>query len=133
MLVLLTQDEPRAKLATTVTVEWRAAELGTAVRETLVKAGLVLSEDEITRNAMAGKTATLALRDVSARTVLKQLLGVHGLTLIHADGALVVRTTVEAFPVETRVYDIRDLRAAVEDFPGPKVELKASGVGAVFG
>ena len=67
---------------------------------------------------------TLKIRDVSAKTVLKLVLGPRGLAAVWRDGAIVVmpRDRVRSNCV-VRIYDICPLKMKNEDFPGPRVEL----------
>lgn len=76
------------------------------------------------RDAHAQPDITLRLQNVSAKSVMKILLGDKGLTMVYRKGVLVIvdRKEVEARTV-TRVYDVRDLLYTIKPFPGPKVEL----------
>lgn len=78
----------------------------------------------------------LKVKDLSVKSVLKLLLAGRGLTATHRDGALVILPKEDLQDSTTmRLFDVRALQVKLQDFAGPKVELKATGtkeVGGVF-
>ncbi len=71
---------------------------------------------------------TIKVRELALKSALKLILQSKGLTAVYRDGVLLVLPQEEAKKsVVLRIYDVRDLLAQIQDFPGPVVELKPPG------
>ncbi len=70
------------------------------------------------------RKTTITLRGTSIDTVLKFILRRKGLGARYEEGAVVVVPERLAEKPVQRYYDVRDLRFAINDFPGPELELK---------
>jgi hypothetical protein len=67
---------------------------------------------------------TLKVKDLYLKSVLKLMLGARELTAMYKEGVvLVVPKGKIDKAVTLQLYDVRDLLAKLQDFPGPKVEL----------
>ena len=76
----------------------------------------------------------LTVRDLSARSALRLLLAPADLGAAFENGAVVIRSKKSlAGPVMTKIYDVRATMASLQDFPGPRVELKGIPAGPFFG
>ena len=64
-------------------------------------------------------------RAVSAKTVLKLVLGPRGLAAVWRDGAILIapRNKLNARTI-VRLYDVRTIQIEKQDFSGPVVDLK---------
>lgn len=70
----------------------------------------------------------LKVKDLSVKSVLKLLLGSRGLTASYRDGAIVILPKEDLQDsTALRMFDVRALQVKIQDFPGPVVELTASG------
>jgi hypothetical protein len=70
----------------------------------------------------------LKVKELSAKSVLKLLLGSRGLTASYRDGAVVILPREDLQDSTTlRMFDVRALQVKLQDFPGPTVELTGSG------
>jgi hypothetical protein len=66
----------------------------------------------------------LKVKDLSVKSVLKLLLGSHGLTAAYRDGAIVILPKEELQDTTAmRLFDVRALQVKIQDFAGPVVEL----------
>ncbi len=71
----------------------------------------------------------LKVNDMALGTALKWICRLAGLDYALRDGAIFVTTRDRLTQnVEMKIYDIRDLTSAVEDFPGPDLSLDDQGV-----
>lgn len=71
---------------------------------------------------------TLKAKDLLFRSVLKLMLGSHGLSAQTRDGVLVIVPKGKLDKAVTlELYDVRDLLVKIQDHPGPKVELSTPG------
>jgi hypothetical protein len=75
---------------------------------------------------------TLRLKDVPLMTALKLVLKPRDLECVIRDGVIVIAPRAGSQTV-TRVYDTRDLMLGLEDFPGPRMELRTPGMGLGMG
>jgi hypothetical protein len=124
-LALLSQAKADvvAKLDTRVSVDWKGADLSQALDYLRSATGLkfhVEVDDD--------PYVTFAGKDLPARTVLKLALRSAGLGAVYRDGVLVVRKQGDVRGARTlELYDVRALLVRMQDFPGPRVELRPQG------
>ena len=108
--------------STKVTVDFKNASVEEVVESIRSFTGLsfVLHPD------VPGKRdVTLRARAVSAKTVLKLVLGPRGLAAVWRDGAILIapRNKLNARTI-VRLYDVRTIQIEKQDFSGPVVDLK---------
>ena len=71
---------------------------------------------------------TLKAKDLLFKSVLKLMLGSHGLSAESRDGVLMIVPKGRLDKAVTlELYDVRDLLVKLQDHPGPKVELTSPG------
>ncbi len=89
---------------------------------------LVMDPHVAEQAAGDGMKVTIKVRELALKSALKLILQSKGLTAVYRDGVLLVLPQDEAKKsVVLRIYDVRDLLAQIQDFPGPVVELKPPG------
>lgn len=130
ILALLTQDSAKADVvsklnATRVTVDFKDASLAEALEYLREASGLQFHVD-----ADVDARVTFAAKDLPVRTVLKLMLRGADLGVVYRDGVLVVRKQADArAPHTLEMYDVRALLARLDDFPGPRVDLRPQLIG----
>lgn len=105
-----------------ITVDFRDTILTDAIGYFRETTGLNFVLDP--RTPGADRRVSLQVHDLSVRSVLRLTLNGSGLAAVFREGAIVVvpREQVTT-PSVLRIYDVRDLRIRIEDFPGPKIDL----------
>lgn len=79
-------------------------------------------EEEIPAEKLA---VTIKVDDLPLGQAMTLMLGMKDLTAVYRDGALVVVTKKSLQEeVYTHLYDVHDLLQQINDFAGPKIELK---------
>jgi type II secretory pathway component GspD/PulD (secretin) len=73
---------------------------------------------------------TLRVKDLLLKSVLKLMLSSKNLTATYKEGVILVvpKGKVDK-AVVLQIYDVRDLLVAIQDFPGPRVELVSPSAG----
>lgn len=69
-------------------------------------------------------TVTITVTELSLRSSLRLMLGMHRLTMIYDEGVLIImpKRALER-QVFLQIYDVRDLMFQIQDFPGPEIYL----------
>lgn len=83
-----------------------------------------LDAEARTKLADEGARVTIKLKDVTLKTALKLILAPRDLACVYRDGVILVASKTRlGGETVTRVYDVRDLIFAIQDFPGPNFDL----------
>ncbi len=113
-----------------VSVDFQDVKLSEAVDYLRDVTGLNFVVDP--KAAEAGREAKVRLKakDLTVKSALKLMLGGRGLAATWREGAVVILPEGELQdPTSLRMYDVRAMLMAIQDFPGPKMELVTPGSG----
>jgi len=116
--------EMRTKLQRKVSFEFVETPLSEAINflQTLTKINMILDPKALEGRGGANTPITLKVRDMTLELALKWILRLAELDYTLKGKAVFISTPERMRGnVEFRIYDVRDLTAAVTDFPGPEV------------
>lgn len=116
-------QDPAERLKTErVTLDLRGADLADAVRVVgdVIGVPIYVAPGTLDELLESERMVSVRARDITARSLLRLILKPRALTLTVREGVvMVVKESDLESAVVTRVYDVQDLTARVEDFPLP--------------
>ncbi len=77
---------------------------------------------------------TFKVESITLKSAMKMILAMHDLAARYREGVMeiVLRDELKR-EVVTRVYDVQDLMIKINNFPGPKIDIKPPSVGNLSG
>jgi type II secretory pathway component HofQ len=114
------RDEVARKLEAKVSLDLKGAKLGDAIQIFRDVTGLNFVVEDGSELFVR-----LTVRDVTAKSALRLLLQPADLGAGYEHGAVVIRDRQALATTTTfRLYDVRGALRKVQDFPGPRIELR---------
>jgi len=120
------REDVARKLETKISVDLRGVRLADAIEMFRQATGLTF----VTADG-GDRTVHLTARDLSARSALRLILAPLDLAAAYENGAVVIRSRRSLVGVTTlKIYDIRGATVKLQDFAGPRLDLRPATVGS---